>query len=762
MTEILRQINIVSWPIWAKLLTALLLAALIPVALALFLTLDTLDAISAQNVEGFIRETGTRQANAISQAFVQAHDEINRYIADEGNVGLLRTVLPISDDPFDDVNPISIANLVSDMQAKLLNTPNSVYEEITVVDRQGRIVLKALPGRTVTIISGGDVLETSAFQRAEEAQMVGDTQVLTVDLDSEGRPLINISNVVTTVVPGRTERALLGYTIARLNVTPIIQANLPLNVEFADTYSQLINRRGMVIDADGINPLSTTLARISNDLLRRAENGDSNIEITRRDDERVIRYYAPIESSPFVLVVESSFNVIADQITTFLVERGFALVVGIVALLVVLVIFWNYLFTPPLRRLSHAIQAMSGGNYAVPLPDVRRGDEVGELAGDFADMRRRILNLVTDLEQRIELRARDVSATREISNAAATQRDLNQLMNQVVNLIVERFDNIYHAQIFLVDDDRRHAILRASTGEPGRQLLARGHRLEVGSISVIGRVTEAGTVVTARDTGSSDVHQRNEFLPDTLAELAIPLRVGTQIIGALDVQSRLSDTFDMEQTEVLQTMADQIAIAIENARLYTESLRQLAELDRNRQAATLRSWHEFVHNQRLQRLERTVGVTDLSNSALLDDMRQTVLARGEVVIGDRTAYDTIPLAVPIRLRGQLLGTVEWEVPGSDFDQDKVQLAQALTDQLAVNLENARLFQESQRATERERLVNEISSQLTRQNDIDQILQTAVREVGIALRSPQVSIRLNAHTNGNGHHNGHSANDHQGE
>jgi hypothetical protein len=168
-----------------------------------------------------------------------------------------------------------------------------------------------------------------------------------------------------------------------------------------------------------------------------------------------------------------------------------------------------------------------------------------------------------------------------------------------------------------------------------------------------------------------------------------------------------------------------------------------------------------MNNQRMQRWESAAGSTGINSSASLDEVRQAALTRGEVVVGTRTANNTIPLAVPIRLRGQLLGTVEWEVPEAEFDQDKTQLAQALTDQLAVNLENARLFQESQRATERERLVNEISARLTGQNDIDQILQTAVREVGIALRSPQVSIRLNATANGNGH-NGHSANELQGE
>jgi GAF domain-containing protein len=117
------------------------------------------------------------------------------------------------------------------------------------------------------------------------------------------------------------------------------------------------------------------------------------------------------------------------------------------------------------------------------------------------------------------------------------------------------------------------------------------------------------------------------------------------------------------------------------------------------------------------------------------------LQTGEPAVGEPTPQDTIPFAVPISLRGQTLGVVDWEVPAQDFSYDKVQLARELVNRLAVSLDNARLFQESQRAISRERLVNEIASKLTGQTDIDEILQTAVREVGQALRAPQVAINL---------------------
>ena len=376
------------------------------------------------------------------------------------------------------------------------------------------------------------------------------------------------------------------------------------------------------------------------------------------------------------------------------------------------------------------------------------------LAASFVNMRDQVRTLIDDLENRVAARTRDISATQDISRFAATQRDLQTLMDRVVDLIVERFPNIYHAQIFLIDEDGRDAVLRASTGEIGKQLLSRGHRLGIGSLSVIGQVTQQGRLIVARDAAVSQIHRRNEFLPETRAELAIPLRVGERIIGALDVQSKIRDTFEEDQMNVLQTMADQIAVAIQNALLYEESLRRFAEIEASNRDATRHAWQEFIRDQRLDAIIKDAG---FPTEVDVSDLRRAAIKRGEPVIGKITERNTIPIAIPVQLRGQVLGAVEWEIPVQTLSEEKLELAKELANRLALSLDNARLFQESQRATERERLVNNIAAKLTAQTTINDILQTAVREVGQALRSPEVSIRLRggSNGNGNGHTNGNS-------
>ena len=289
-------------------------------------------------------------------------------------------------------------------------------------------------------------------------------------------------------------------------------------------------------------------------------------------------------------------TVYANTLTFFQV-RTFVVIIGVLALMAILVVGFNQLITPSLNRLRHAAQAISNGDFDVPVPDATRGDEIGLLAAAFLNMRDQVRVLIGDLEDRIATRTRDIGATQDISRYAATQRDVQILMNRVVDLIVERFPNIYHAQIFLIDDAGANAVLRASTGEAGQQLLSRGHRLGVGSLSVIGQVVQQGRLIVARDTVASQVHRRNEFLQETRAELAVPLRIGDLVIGALDVQSRVRDAFDEDLVAVLQTMADQIAVAIQNARLYEESLRRVREIEENNRSATRRAWQEFMRDQ---------------------------------------------------------------------------------------------------------------------------------------------------------------------
>lgn len=199
------------------------------------------------------------------------------------------------------------------------------------------------------------------------------------------------------------------------------------------------------------------------------------------------------------------------------------------------------------------------------------------------------------LHQETQRRATQLEAAAKVSRAANSILEQERLLSTVVDLIKDRF-GYYHAQVFLLDPAGQWAILKASTGEIGERLLKRGHALRVGGDSLIGHVTSKGVPRNASDVGSDPIHFRNPDLPATRSELAVPLKVGAQVIGALDVQSTEPAAFGPDAIAVLSTLSDQLAIAIENARLYQtqiETAKKLREVDRLKSQFMANMSHEL-------------------------------------------------------------------------------------------------------------------------------------------------------------------------
>jgi HAMP domain-containing protein len=223
----------------------------------------------------------------------------------------------------------------------------------------------------------------------------------------------------------------------------------------------------------------------------------------------------------------------------------------------------------PLTRLVDFAERISHGDWRYRVPE-DRDDEVGALASAFNRMAHDLSGMYQSLEDRVNERTRQVRTAAEVARAVISTPSLEDLLLRAVNLIRERF-GFDHVSIFLLDEKGRYAVLRASTGEVGARLVARGHRLEVGSNSMIGWVSAHNAPRLASDVGQDPVHMKNELLPDTRAEAAVPLQVTGQVLGVLDVQSRVPDAFSADDLEILQTLADQLSAAILNARLAQRS-----------------------------------------------------------------------------------------------------------------------------------------------------------------------------------------------
>jgi methyl-accepting chemotaxis protein len=177
----------------------------------------------------------------------------------------------------------------------------------------------------------------------------------------------------------------------------------------------------------------------------------------------------------------------------------------------------------------------------------------------------------------LERRSIQLQAAAEVSRTAISVRELDTLLSQVTHLISAQF-GFYHTGIFLLDETGKYAVLQAANSEGGQHMLERGHRLKVGEQGVVGYATGTGEPRIVLDVGTDAVHFDNPLLSETRSEMTLPLKLGAQIIGALDVQSKEASAFDEGDATVLQTMADQLAIAIENARLLQETQQTVHEL----------------------------------------------------------------------------------------------------------------------------------------------------------------------------------------
>jgi len=196
-----------------------------------------------------------------------------------------------------------------------------------------------------------------------------------------------------------------------------------------------------------------------------------------------------------------------------------------------------------ITELRQGVARISSGDLAYKLA-VRTGDEIEELGDEFNKMADELAGLIGGLEQQVAARTRDLErravqleAAAEVARDAAAIRDVDQLLDETVRLISERF-GFYHAGVFLVDDTREYAILRAASSEGGRRMLERGHKLAVGKVGMVGYVTGTGEPRIALDVGQDAVHFVNPDLPETRSEMTLPLRVRGEVIGALDVQER--------------------------------------------------------------------------------------------------------------------------------------------------------------------------------------------------------------------------------
>lgn len=355
----------------------------------------------------------------------------------------------------------------------------------------------------------------------------------------------------------------------------------------------------------------------------------------------------------------------------------------------------------------------------------------------------RLLGQMRDTLLQSEQRALKLRAATEVAETLSSVLDLSLLLPQVVRVIHDRFE-LYYVGLFLVDDTERWAVLRAGTGHAGKAMLASGHRLSIGGESMIGNCIAQGQARIALDVGEEATRFNNPVLPDTRSEMAMPLLSRGRVIGAMTIQSDRAAAFSPEDITTLQTMANQVAVAIENARLFADAQAALEEMSAIQRRYLGQAWSDFISSESFSGYLRTPeGITALG-SQMLPEVQQ-VLANGETLTKkpDAQSDSASSLVVPIKFRDQPIGAFGFAEPGRErqWTDDDIALAEAVAEQLALAAENLRLLDETQRRASREQLIGHVTASVRESLEMDQVLRTAVQELRRALNATGVEIHL---------------------
>ncbi len=369
------------------------------------------------------------------------------------------------------------------------------------------------------------------------------------------------------------------------------------------------------------------------------------------------------------------------------------------------------------------------------------------------DTNRDLEDITTNLEQRIEVRTLELERANQQVQARAARLQIvseisqeitsnvdqqpKELLNRITRSISEKF-GYYHVGIFLLDENREFAVLRAANSEGGQRMLNRRHQLKVGGIGIVGYVSQGGRPRIALDTGSDAVFFNNPDLPKTRSEIALPLKYGPTIIGVLDVQSTYPSAFTEEDANLLSTLTNQIAIVI-NTMLANEH----GEFGLSSQNKVKRG--EKILNRQMQSgysyfPDGTISSSEFANNPTIDQ----AIATGETVILTHPTKDNpAVLAVPVKFRDQVIGIIHIEAAevNRKWTEDEVIMVQAISDRAAFALENARLLEETRRRAEQEETIANVTTQIGASTDFNRILQTTIQELGRALGTSRSFIQL---------------------
>ena len=476
-----------------------------------------------------------------------------------------------------------------------------------------------------------------------------------------------------------------------------------------------------------------------------------------------ISAYAPFYRSDLITregVIGVDVNkdaLLAEESNTLLIALG--LFIFLIPILAILGWILSVRFVRPIMDLTQTILNISTGDFnqrvvnptddeigllgqAINKMATKIGTSFSEIEDDLSENTTKLNKQVEELElvtHQANKRAGQLKALSFVAKAVLSIQNLDNLLPRITAILSEQL-SFYHIGIFLLDDAKEYAVLTATNSTGGQKMLERNHRLKVGEEGVVGYAAETGRPRAASDIEKDMFFLTNSDLPETHAELALPLKVGISTIGVLDLQSSEISAFTDEDIEVFSMFADYISLAIQNARRLQEIQKTTTESDTLYRNYLRQEWKSFASQRRNPGyLYNISGSKPIIKKQESIEIQQAIQSGKPTISQEKTQSR---LSVPIKLRGQVIGVLNIQSGSThSWEDDEIDIATAVADRVGLAVENARLLEDSQSRAARERTISEITSKIGSSINIRNVLQTAVEELGHILPGSDVIIQL---------------------
>jgi GAF domain-containing protein len=500
-------------------------------------------------------------------------------------------------------------------------------------------------------------------------------------------------------------------------------------LELALIFCLWMLRRGILYPAQLIIPLGTLIAR---DYLTTVGVGIHDVSMIAYGAIIILAYYTLTRRGAFVfswLVILSVAFIGIGEVNHILVnDYSKTTTFNDVIIVAIILLAMSGMMYIIIGQLNEAIVRSRAS-------ELKQIEANAELQGLKIALEKRVEERTIELQSASMLnthRASQFEAIVQVTNAINSIRNTSELLPKIASVVSEHF-GFYHVGIFINDENNLYTFLTASNSEGGQRMLSHGYNLKIGEQGIVGYVAATGEARIANKVGEDLVFFNNPNLPETKAELALPLRTADKIMGVLDVQSTQEGIFTEDDIRVLSILADQISLAIENTRLFETTRRSLEDAEALYRQYLRQAWSRLPREQQLAGYRYNQRATMPLESPVVVDVQNA-----EGVIQDANAGTRIN--VPIKLRGETFGNLIVYIPRDrQWNQDQLDLIEAVAERVALSAENARLFDETSRRAERERMVTEITSKIRSTNDPEAMIRTALDELRNALGATQVQL-----------------------